>query len=326
MQEIVLDVRNLSTGFVTARGLLQAVDDVSFTLRRGQTLAIVGESGSGKSVLSRTILGLLPAHAQTAPQAWVALNGRLLGGLSERGLRGIRGREIAIVFQDPMTSLNPTLTIGKQICEVLRIHLGMSRARARSRAIELLASVGMPQPDARIGQYPHQLSGGMRQRVAIAIALAAEPDVLIADEPTTALDVTVQADILDLLQRQVRERNMAMILITHDMGVVASRADDVMVMYAGRVVEQAPVRSLFHDTRMPYTAALMASIPRLSAPVGTLETIGGRPPDLIDPPPGCAFAPRCRFADTRCHAQRPDLSGDSHRFACWNPLTRKEVA
>lgn len=326
MNEVVLDVRNLSTGFVTARGLLQAVDDVSFTLRRGQTLAIVGESGSGKSVLSRTIMGLLPSHAQTALHAQVTLNGRALGTLSERGLRRVRGREVSIVFQDPMTSLNPTLTIGRQICEVLRIHLGMSRAQARTRAIELLASVGMPQPDERVAQYPHQLSGGMRQRVAIAIALAGEPDVLIADEPTTALDVTVQADILDLLQRQVRERDMAMILITHDMGVVASRADDVMVMYAGRVVEQAPVRTLFHDTRMPYTAALMASIPRLSATSSTLETIGGRPPDLIDPPIGCAFAPRCRFADARCHERVPSLSGDSHRFACWNPLTREEVA
>lgn len=286
MQEVILEVTNQRTAFATGRGLLQAVDGVSFTLARGRTLGIVGESGSEKSVLSRSIMGLLPGAAVTGPGSSVRLNGRELTTLPEKTLRGIRGREVAIVFQDPMTALNPTLTIGVQITEVLRKHLGMDRAAARERAVELLRSVGLPQPEARVDQHPHQLSGGMRQRVAIAIAIACETDLLIADEPTTALDVTVQAETLDLLQSQVKQRNMAMILITHDMGVVAGRCDDVAVMYAGKIVEQAPVRSLFRDTKMPYTAALLASIPRITdAAHHRLDAIGGRPPDLINPPP-----------------------------------------
>ena len=223
MGEIILDVRDQRTSFATARGMLAAVDGVSFTLQRGRTLGVVGESGSGKSVLSRSIMRLLPGNAVVPGGSRVILNGRDLTRLSEAELRRLRGPEMAIVFQDPMTSLNPVLSIGRQIMEVLMFHLGMKKRAARARAIELLTAVGLPQPDVRVDQYPHQLSGGMRQRVAIAIAIACEPDLLIADEPTTALDVTVQAEILDLLQRMVRERNMAMILITHDMGVVAGR-------------------------------------------------------------------------------------------------------
>ena len=328
MGEIILDVRNQRTAFATARGMLQAVDGVTFTLERGRTLGIVGESGSGKSVLSRSIMRLLPGNSVVDRTSQVILNGRDLTKMSEKDLRRLRGPEMAIVFQDPMTSLNPVLTVGKQIMEVLIFHMGMKKGPARERAIELLRAVGLPQPDVRVDQYPHQLSGGMRQRVAIAIAIACEPDLLIADEPTTALDVTVQAEILDLLQRMVRERNMAMILITHDMGVVAGRCDDVAVMYAGRIVEKAPVRELFSNTRMPYTGALLSSIPRVTDPPHRkLDAIEGRPPDLINPPPGCAFAPRCKFADAACQAEQPVLQGQGgHQFACVKPLGQETAA
>jgi oligopeptide/dipeptide ABC transporter ATP-binding protein len=328
MGEIVLDVRNQKTSFVTGRGMLAAVDGVSFTLERGKTLGVVGESGSGKSVLSRSIMRLLPGNALVPADSRVVLNGKDLTRLDEGALRRLRGPEMAIVFQDPMTSLNPVLTIGKQIMEVLTFHLGMPKRAARARAVELLKAVGLPQPDVRVDQYPHQLSGGMRQRVAIAIAIACDPDLLIADEPTTALDVTVQAEILDLLQRMVRERNMAMILITHDMGVVAGRCDEVAVMYAGRIVEQAPVRDLFRNTRMPYTAALLSSIPRVTDPPHRrLDAIEGRPPDLINPPPGCPFAPRCKLADAACDAGVPPLEGPGrHRYACIRPLGQEAAA
>ena len=321
MSEPLLTVEDQRTAFATARGLVRAVDGVSFTLPRGRTLGVVGESGSGKSVLSRSIMRLLPPNARASGA--IRLGGRDLTAMSEKALRALRGPEVAIIFQDPMTSLNPVMTIGAQIGEVLTHHLGMSRKAAKARAVELLASVGLPQPDVRVDQHPHQLSGGMRQRVAIAIAIACEPALLIADEPTTALDVTVQAEILDLLARQQAERNMAMILITHDMGVVAGRCDEVAVMYAGRIVEQATTADLFRDTRMPYTAALLASIPRLDDPPHRkLEAIAGRPPDLIHPPAGCAFSPRCRFANDLCRTQPPALeeTGRGHRFACWRPM------
>lgn len=328
MTETILEITNQRVAFPTERGMLQAVDGVNLSLHRGRTLGIVGESGSGKSVLARSVMGLLPRAAVTGPGSSIRLNGRDLTGMTERDLRAVRGKEAAIVFQDPMTALNPTLSVGVQIIEVLRHHLGMGKRAARDRAVELLRSVGLPQPETRVDQYPHQLSGGMRQRVAIAIAISCEPDLLIADEPTTALDVTVQAEILDLLQRQVRERNMAMILITHDMGVVAGRCDDVAVMYAGRIVEQAPVRELFHNTRMPYTGALLKSIPRITdGSHHRLDAIGGRPPDLIDPPPGCAFAPRCKLAADPCRSVRPELAGDAmHRFACHTPLSQEVEA
>lgn len=320
----LLKVSNLRTAFSTARGLVQAVDDVSFALQPGKTLAIVGESGSGKSVLSRSIMGLLPRNAEASGA--VCLGGRDLRNLPERELRKVRGREVAMVFQDPMTSLTPTMTIGKQIMESLVRHMGMRKPAAREKALALLASVGMPQPAIRINHYPHQLSGGMRQRVAIAIAMACEPSLIIADEPTTALDVTVQAEILDLLQRQVRQRHMSMILITHDMGIVAGRADDVAVMYAGRIVEQAPVRDLFHNTRMPYTAALLASIPRMDGTRTRLETIAGRPPDMVDRPVGCSFRARCRYAGANCDVVAPPLEDHGgHRVACWHPLTSRKL-
>ena len=327
MGDIILDVRNQKTSFITGRGMAQAVNGVSFTLERGKTLGVVGESGSGKSVLSRSIMRLLPGTALVPGDSKVILNGRDLTKMTETELRRLRGPEMSIIFQDPMTSLNPVLSIGKQIMEVLTFHMGMKKRAARERAIELLTAVGLPQPDVRVDQYPHQLSGGMRQRVAIAIAIACEPDLLIADEPTTALDVTVQAEILDLLQRMVRERNMAMILITHDMGVVAGRCDDVAVMYAGRIVEKAPVRELFHNTRMPYTAALLSSIPKVTDPPHRkLAAIEGRPPDIINPPPGCPFAPRCKFADAACDAQVPMLEGDVHQWACIKPLGEEVAA
>ena len=324
MSDALLKVENLETAFATPRGLLRAVDNVSFELPRGRTLGVVGESGSGKSVLSRTIMGLLPSNARIGDHSKVLFDGHDMRNLNEKALRRIRGKDVAMVFQDPMTSLNPTLTIGRQIGEVLTHHLDMRGSAARERSVELLRAVGIPQPDTRVDQYPHQLSGGMRQRVVIAIALSCEPKLLIADEPTTALDVTVQAEILDLLRRQQRERNMAMILITHDLGVVAGRADEVAVMYAGRIVERAPTRELFHNMRMPYTQALLQSIPRIDDGIHTrLTAIPGRPPDLIQPPDGCPFAPRCRYTEGRCESEKPSLeqmTDADHAYACWKPL------
>ena len=324
----LLAVENLRTHFHTERGVVRAIDGVSFTLDRGRTLGVVGESGSGKTVLVRTLLGLLPSTAHVGENAKVLFDGRALDIRCEKALRRVRGRHIAMVFQDPMTSLNPVMTVGAQIMESLRYHLGMGRGAARERAVALIESVGIPMPARRVDQYPHQLSGGLRQRIAIAIALACEPKLLIADEPTTALDVTIQAEILDLLARQQAERHMAMILITHDLGVVAGRTDDIAVMYAGKIVERAPTARLFTAMRMPYTRALMDSIPRLEAPPNTpLKTIGGRPPDLIDPPEGCRFAPRCARAEDQCHRAEPPLDGAEagHQFACWRPLDAAEA-
>jgi peptide/nickel transport system ATP-binding protein len=328
MAEPLLQVIDQRTAFATSRGLLRAVDGVSFTLEQGRTLGIVGESGSGKSMLARSIMGLLPQSARVGPGSRILFAGQDLTALGERELRRVRGRRMAIVFQNPMTSLNPVLTVGTQISETLVHHLGLAGAAARRRALDLLAAVGLPQPDVRIDQYPHQLSGGMRQRVAIAIALACEPELLIADEPTTALDVTIQAEILDLLQRLQRERRMAMILITHDLGVVAGRADEVAVMYAGRIVEQAPTRTLFKAARMPYTRALLASVPRLDDGKGRrLATIDGRPPDLVRPPPGCSFGPRCCSVGDRCRVEPPALVwSDAHAFACWFPAPEEAGA
>src|SRR5256886_3896089 len=303
----LLQVRDLRVEFRTERGVLRAVDGVSFQLDAGRTLGVVGESGCGKTVLSRSLLRLNPIAAGA-----VLLEGRDLVAMDEAELRGVRGRDVSIVFQDPMTSLNPVLTIGVQIAETLVHHLEMSRRAARARARELLAAVGIPSPDARLGEYPHQLSGGMRQRVTIAMALACEPRLLIADEPTTALDVTVQAQILDLLQQQQRERGMAMILVSHDLGVVAGRTDEIAVMYAGRIVERAATRAIFERTRMPYTEALLRAIPRLERASHTrLLAIGGRPPDLVSPPPGCRFAPRCVRVQERCHRDEPPLQADA---------------
>jgi oligopeptide/dipeptide ABC transporter ATP-binding protein len=304
------------------------VDGVSFTLERGRTLGVVGESGSGKTVLARSIMGLLPSH-NVIRGGEVRYDGRLLTGLTGAELREIWGAEISMVFQDPMTSLNPVVRIGRQITETMRFHLGLPDGEATARAAELLKSVGIPEPERRLRAYPHQLSGGMRQRVTIAIALACGPKLLLADEPTTALDVTVQAQILSLLGRQQRERFMAMILVTHDLGVVAGRTDEIVVMYAGKVVERAPTPTLFSDMRMRYTQALFRSIPRITDPGHRrLQAIGGRPPDLVSPPKGCSFAPRCRYARERCHVEAPPLAdaGPGHQFACWYPAEPGEVA
>ncbi len=318
----LLSIEAVSVTLPTPRGALRAVDGVDLTLEAGRTLGIVGESGCGKTMLSRAVLQLLPKRAQSAGR--VLFGGRDLFTLPAEELRRLRGPELAVVFQDPMTSLNPVLTIGTQLTETLRAHIGMDMAAATRRSAELLAEVGIPAPEQRLQQYPHQLSGGMRQRVAIAIALSCEPRLLIADEPTTALDVTVQAQILDLLAREQRRRHMAMILITHDLGVVAGRTDEVAVMYAGRVVERAATPRLFARMRMPYTAALLAAIPKLDAPPhAVLPAISGRPPDPTRPVPGCSFAPRCRYADGRCDSAKPPLvdpESVGSLYACWHPL------
>jgi oligopeptide transport system ATP-binding protein len=295
----LLEVDDLRTHFFTREGVVRAVDGVSFSVDAGQTLGIVGESGCGKSVTALSIVRLLPSPPARIVSGSIRFDGRELTTLSERELEDVRGRQIAMVFQDPMTALNPTLTIGTQIAEVLERHLGLEGAAARRRAAELLDEVGITRPQERLDDYPHHFSGGMRQRVVIAIAIAAEPRLLIADEPTTALDVTVQAQVLDLLDDLRREHEMAMILITHNMGVVAESADDVAVMYAGQVVEQAPARELFRRPEHPYTEALLAALPDLEdadARERRLAAIPGRPPDLIDPPSGCRFAPRCPYA------------------------------
>ena len=321
--EPLLVVDDLHTSFRTSRGTVRAVDGVSLTVNRGQTLGIVGESGSGKTVLARSIMGLLPPR-DVISSGTVRFAGHELTSMEPAQLRQVWGAELSMIFQDPMTALNPVKRIGKQITESLRLHAGMDSGEAVATAIELLRSVGIPSPEERIRWYPFQLSGGQRQRVMIAIALACAPRLVLADEPTTGLDVTVQAQILDLLAELQRERHMAVILVTHDLGVVASRADEIVVMYAGRIVERAPTHTLFHDTHMPYTQALMDSIPRLADPSGTrLHAIAGRPPDLIHPPTGCRFAPRCPYVQDKCRQNDPPLrtaSSPDHLFACWFPL------
>ena len=324
----LLEVSDLRTHFLTGRGAVRAVDGVSFSLERGRTLGIVGESGSGKTVLSRSIMGLLPT-TNVFRDGTVTYDGRRLTGLSQAELRQVWGAEIGMVFQDPMTSLNPVVRIGRQITETMHFHLGIPDAEAMTRAVDLLRSVGIPDPERRVREYPHQLSGGMRQRVTIAIALACGPKLLLADEPTTALDVTVQAQILSLLGRQQRDRFMAMILVTHDLGVVAGRTDEIAVMYAGRIVERAPTPVLFSEMKMRYTQALFRSIPRVTDPGHRrLQAIGGRPPDLAAPQRGCSFAPRCRYARDRCWVDTPPLTEAAtpgHAYACWYPVEPGEV-
>ena len=311
-ENTLLSVEDVVVDLPTPRGNLRAVDHVDLTVGAGQTLGVVGESGCGKTMLSRAILQLLPKKAKLSGR--VMFDGQDLLQLSPEKLRKLRGRSLAVVFQDPMTSLNPVLTIGTQLIETLQEHLELDDATATKRSVELLAAVGIPAPEQRLAQYPHQLSGGMRQRVAIAIALSCEPKLLIADEPTTALDVTIQAQILDLLAREQRRRHMAMILITHDLGVVAGRTDEVAVMYAGRVVERAPTPALFKKMRMPYTEALLAALPKLdAAPHTPLPAISGRPPDPTRPLQGCSFSPRCRYAVARCHIEKPALDGGRDR-------------
>jgi peptide/nickel transport system ATP-binding protein len=320
--QALLSVEDVVVDLPTQRGNLRAVDRVNLTVGAGQTLGVVGESGCGKTMLSRAILQLLPKKAKLTGR--VMFDGKDLVSLDREALRKLRARSLAVVFQDPMTSLNPVLTIGTQLIETLQEHLELDLSSARKRSVELLTAVGIPAPEQRLQQYPHQLSGGMRQRVAIAIALSCEPKLLIADEPTTALDVTIQAQILDLLAREQRRRHMAMILITHDLGVVAGRTDEVAVMYAGRVVERAPTPALFKKMRMPYTEALLAAIPKLdAAPHTVLPAISGRPPDPTRPIKGCSFSPRCRYAVARCHGEKPELADaetPTHQYACFHPI------
>jgi peptide/nickel transport system ATP-binding protein len=320
----LLVVEDLKVSFATPQGKLRAVQGVSLTLEQGKTLGIVGESGSGKTVLSRAIMGLLPRQSATQTGS-VRYKGNEILNASNKDLRKLWGTEIAMVFQDPMTSLNPVQRIGHQITESLKIHLKLSRAEAKETALSLLMQVGIPSPVERFDAYPNQLSGGMRQRVIIAIALACAPRLLMADEPTTGLDVTVQAQILDLLSTLQRDRQMGMVLVTHDLGVVATRTDEIIVMYAGNVVERAPTNVLFSRMAMPYTEALLQSIPRIGNPSHTrLVAIEGRPPDLISPPTGCPFAPRCPYVQDKCRAEKPPLvqgSVPGHSYACWFPLS-----
>jgi oligopeptide/dipeptide ABC transporter ATP-binding protein len=325
----LLDVDDLHVSFATPRGAVHAVQGVSLSLEQGTTLGIVGESGSGKTVLSRAIMGLLPRHSATQTGS-VRYDGTEILNAPNDELRKLWGTHIAMVFQDPMTSLNPVLRIGRQITETLRIHLDLSKNEAKETALSLLMQVGIPSPVERYNAYPGQLSGGMRQRVMIAIALACAPRLLMADEPTTGLDVTVQAQILDLLSTLQRERQMGMILVTHDLGVVATRADEIIVMYAGNVVERAPTDVLFSQMSMPYTEALLGSMPRISNPSHTrLVAIDGRPPDLLHPPAGCPFAPRCPYAQNKCHNEKPPLvegAVPGHSYACWFPLPVRDKA
>ncbi len=317
----LLSVADLRVGFATQRGLLRAVDGVSFDLAEGQTLGIVGESGSGKSVTAKTLMNLLPSYAQV--EGSVTFDARDVMAMAAQGERHFWGVEMTMVFQDPMTSLNPVKKVGEQVAESLRVHLKRSRKEAREESVDLLQQVGIPEPKKRLGQYPHELSGGLRQRVVIAMSLACSPRLLIADEPTTALDVTVQKHILDLLDELREERGMAMILITHDLGVVKGRADEVMVMYAGHTMEEAPTATLFAEMRHPYTEALLETIPRIDTPSHTrLVPIPGRPPEVIDVLDGCPFAPRCRYSIARCLTNQPDLTshGTGHLCACHAPV------
>jgi peptide/nickel transport system ATP-binding protein len=322
---MLLEVQGLHTAFPTRAGLVRAVDGVSLRLDHGQTLGIVGESGSGKSALVRSVMGLLPRSALIGPDGRVLIDGVEPSRIGGRARRHLWGRTVAMVFQDPMTSLNPVRRIGIQITDPLRYHLGMSRGAAKRRAAELLDLVGVPDSGRRLRQYPHELSGGMRQRVLIAIALSCEPALLIADEPTTALDMTVQRNILNLLGQLQRSRGMAMILVSHDLAVVSGRTDYTLVMYAGRVVESGPTQTLFTAARHPYTAALLRATPNLSQPSHTLlEVIAGPAPNLVDPPPGCRFAPRCRQAQPRCLQQDPPALGGDHSYRCFYPVGTSE--
>ena len=320
MPDPLLSVRDLTTRFRTERGVVTAVDRVSFDVQAGETLAIVGESGSGKSVTALSILRLIPNPPGRIESGKILFDGQDLLALPEAGIQAVRGDKIAMIFQEPMSSLNPALTIGMQVAEPIRLHRGSGWAKALARARELLERARIPDSASRLGAYPHQFSGGMRQRVMIAMALACNPRLIIADEPTTALDVTVQAQILDLLKEITVETRSSLILITHDLGVVARYADRVVVMYAGRVVESAPARELYARPHHPYTRGLLASVPRLDSDTSAqLVPIEGQPPDLSALPPGCAFAPRCRLATDKCRAQRPALLAvaPDHASACF---------
>jgi peptide/nickel transport system ATP-binding protein len=313
----LLDVRSLRIEFPTRRGTLLAVDDVSFSIAPGEVLGVVGESGAGKSLTGSAVIGLLEPPGRIA-RGEVKLDGLRIDNLPADEMRKVRGREIGAIFQDPLTSLNPLYTVGRQLVETITTHLHISAQQARSRAIELLAATGIPAPERRIDHYPHQFSGGMRQRVVIALALAAEPKLVIADEPTTALDVSIQAQIIQLLKSLCREKRTAVMLITHDMGVIAETADRVAVMYAGRIAEIGPVADVIHRPQHPYTVGLMGSIPSMEHETERLAQIEGSMPRLTEIPPGCAFHPRCDKAFSRCSRERPELMpAGASQAACW---------
>ena len=316
-QASLLEVKHLRVEFPTRRGTLVAVDDVSFDIGRGEVLGVVGESGAGKSLTGMAIIGLLERPGRIAAGE-VRLDGERIDNLPSEAMRRIRGRRIGAIFQDPLTSLNPLYTVGQQLIETIRTHLPVSRQAARQRALSLLAEAGIPAPEHRIDQYPHQFSGGMRQRVVIALALCAEPELIVADEPTTALDVSIQAQIIGLLKRVCREHHAAVMLITHEMGVIAETADRVAVMYAGRLAEIGPARDVIHAPQHPYTVGLMESIPKLSGGRARLAQIEGAMPRLHAIPRGCAYHPRCPQQFARCTQERPDLMpAGSSRAACW---------
>ncbi len=316
----LLEIENLAVEFQTPSGVLQAVDGISYGVAPGEIVAIVGESGSGKSVSALAVLGLVPQPPGRIASGHIRFDGNDLLGMDAEAIRDIRGRHISMIFQEPMTSLNPVLSIQRQLTEAMRLHLGLSKSQARERAVELLNMVGMSDPERRLAQYPHQLSGGMRQRVMIAMALSCEPKLIIADEPTTALDVTIQAQILSLMQDLCRRLGVSLVIITHNLGVVARYADSVNVMYAGRIVEHGSAEALYAKPSHPYTVGLLKSVPRLDqdrdAP---LDPIPGNPPDLAALGDGCAFAPRCAFATERCRREIPPLTAiaDDHRSACF---------
>jgi len=313
----LLEVRNLRIEFPTRRGTLVAVDEISLEIAPGEVLGVVGESGAGKSLTGAAIIGLLEPPGRIAAGE-IKLNGLRIDNLPADEMRKVRGREIGAIFQDPLTSLNPLYTVGQQLVETITTHLNMSHGAARQRAIDLLAATGIPAPDRRIDHYPHQFSGGMRQRVVIALALAAEPKLVIADEPTTALDVSIQAQIISLLKALCREKKTAVMLVTHDMGVIAEAADRVAVMYAGRIAEIGPVAEVIHRPQHPYTVGLMGSIPSMTGDAERLLQIDGSMPRLTAIPAGCAFNPRCTQATDRCRRERPDLlAAGATRAACW---------
>ncbi len=320
MTEPLLEIGDLRVDFRQAGRVVRAVDGLGYQADKGRTLALIGESGSGKTVSARAIMGLLPESARVAGS--IRYEGEELVGLSERRMRALRGSQIAMVFQDPARSLNPTLRVGAQITEAIHVHRKVSKAEAHDRAVALMELVRLPAAGERFRQYPHQLSGGMRQRVMIAIALAGDPRLLIADEATTALDVTTQAQIMELLRDLQQRLGMALIMISHDLGLAASYADEVLVMYAGRAVERAATRTLFGQVRMPYTRALLGAIPRLeNPPHSTLTAVPGQPPDLASQPPGCPFAPRCPDVTDKCRELAPPLEEGEpgHLWACWHP-------
>ena len=317
----LLKIDGMSVSFATPRGNLRAVNDVTIELLKGESLGVVGESGSGKTVLSRATMGLLPSTATRT--GTITYNGQVISELPKDEVRELWGTGMAMIFQDPMTALNPVRRIGSQLTESLTVRLGMNKKDAKLKAVELLKRVRIPDPESMLRKFPYQLSGGMRQRIMIAIAVSCEPQLLFADEPTTALDVTVQAQVLDLITELRKESNMAMILVTHDLGVVAGHTDKIAVMYAGDVVEYAPTRQLFSHMKMPYTEALLKSIPRLETPTGSrLPVIEGRLPDPTKNEPGCPFANRCPYVQDKCRAEKPPLAdaGNNHFYRCWFPI------